>query len=1291
MSKFEKKLSRKIDLSKNDQHNRINDNDLDIIKLQKLFFSEEKNDKTCTQINKYALLPGNSLKALSEKNENALIQTCLSISQNILISPNDDEIEFFPAKKIFSLLRSHILSFENVELVNAIINMFNSYIDKGGDSEQLQALCSDLINKIKHEKINYVAENVIKFFYLGSYCFIDKLTNKYFINNLINMLFYQDDYIQQQTLNLLTLIIEHEPGNKIEYLDHSSSLIGYLINANISETCKASVIRILKFLFKFFSSLDLHYREITLLSDIADTLFEFISIDSDINDEIFNCIVVLLASISNKNDAIKTITDLKSFSDLLVYLLKQNMNEEYGENLILLVKILISSLEISRKNQNLANISLTKSLNFKNKEVKIKQIDAKKWNKLKSDDSLIINMGVYLGFEAIKATLSEIDFEKIDLNQKVAYRRDDKKIYDIKFYSKISPINKISSESLVVCKDVYKLLCELIIKVLPSINNFDVLEEFISYIVFFMVSIDRKYENKSINICLEHLLKNKYIEFNMMAVKLILAIYNSNEELAISLLKSPSIGSLFNDILKKKSEKSVTKPMKKILLFFENFFMPIKVNLTFESDELFKIVSKMVEKGKNIDKKLLLEFCNFLSRAELNYHEIIRRNLVKNLETVCHNMHESGRFSELFDLLNSEVTGTDFKPLHRFIEIIMHSINVSSTLMLDQSNETIKLSSSLKLFNLLQAINKVPVTIAISMPKGVSTHKNSLLVNQFIFKCKLSMTVKKLASEFVEKINKENGQKPNLTLGRNFRIHRNLILLIKNIRLPEDMPIFQVLLISNFINSDKNSPFPLDTNEKLFKTIKKLACKPLILAALPRTKQYIELYKNVSPFVPGILMEKKYLAKEEKKVSLISNDTLSKLELLKMFLDYNESAILDLNVDLKSIELTNIIISMLSNSFFQISGTMPLDIHSTILKFKHNLSLQMRKSLFSQTALISLRTYLLDISEIFFSTSGVRLFNFPNEESKIYRQFLLQFAMEHFAKHRNKIYSHFEFNFDEEVGFGLGPTLEFYSGVCKNICSYKNAWFVCDSGFLHPKPNYDKNPVLNEISSMFTFIGQLIAKSLIDSKLITIPLSIPFLKALLGQRCSFSDLEFINKEVYNSLLIASKMDNIEDIGLYFIDPFNESLLKSAHSGKIITNSNFQHYIDTVVDRYFNTGIRYALDCFIAGFSQYCSINLLKFFTAKEISEILNGVNISDQLTEKLLTANIAASNGYSLKSMPIKYFIDFVASSSSDIQRKLIKFITGSPRLPVGGLKDLNPPLTVAKRDSDHPDQDFPT
>ena len=57
-----------------------------------------------------------------------------------------------------------------------------------------------------------------------------------------------------------------------------------------------------------------------------------------------------------------------------------------------------------------------------------------------------------------------------------------------------------------------------------------------------------------------------------------------------------------------------------------------------------------------------------------------------------------------------------------------------------------------------------------------------------------------------------------------------------------------------------------------------------------------------------------------------------------------------------------------------------------------------------------------------------------------------------------------------------------------------------------------------------------------------------------------------------------------------------------------------------------------------------------------------------------------ADHGYNMESKAIKFFFEILSEYDTDQQRKFLQFVTGSPRLPVGGLKSLSPALTIVRK-----------
>jgi E3 ubiquitin-protein ligase TRIP12 len=68
--------------------------------------------------------------------------------------------------------------------------------------------------------------------------------------------------------------------------------------------------------------------------------------------------------------------------------------------------------------------------------------------------------------------------------------------------------------------------------------------------------------------------------------------------------------------------------------------------------------------------------------------------------------------------------------------------------------------------------------------------------------------------------------------------------------------------------------------------------------------------------------------------------------------------------------------------------------------------------------------------------------------------------------------------------------------------------------------------------------------------------------------------------------------------------------------------------------------------------------------------------------------NVIPDHGYDRSSLVFLDFIKYMEELNGEEIRNFLMFITGSPRLPLGGLKSLRPKLTVVKRTCGEEDPD---
>uniref|UniRef100_A0A2K5C947 E3 ubiquitin-protein ligase n=1 Tax=Aotus nancymaae TaxID=37293 RepID=A0A2K5C947_AOTNA len=175
--------------------------------------------------------------------------------------------------------------------------------------------------------------------------------------------------------------------------------------------------------------------------------------------------------------------------------------------------------------------------------------------------------------------------------------------------------------------------------------------------------------------------------------------------------------------------------------------------------------------------------------------------------------------------------------------------------------------------------------------------------------------------------------------------------------------------------------------------------------------------------------------------------------------------------------------------------------------------------------------------------------------------------------------------------------------------------------------------------SYFCFIGRFIAMALFHGKFIDTGFSLPFYKRMLSKKLTIKDLESIDTEFYNSL-IWIRDNNIEECGLemYFsvdmeiLGKVTSHDLKLGGSNILVTEENKDEYIGLMTEWRFSRGVQEQTKAFLDGFNEVVPLQWLQYFDEKEL---------------------------------------EFVKETDNEVRMRLLQFVTGTCRLPLGGFAEL--------------------
>lgn len=207
----------------------------------------------------------------------------------------------------------------------------------------------------------------------------------------------------------------------------------------------------------------------------------------------------------------------------------------------------------------------------------------------------------------------------------------------------------------------------------------------------------------------------------------------------------------------------------------------------------------------------------------------------------------------------------------------------------------------------------------------------------------------------------------------------------------------------------------------------------------------------------------------------------------------------------------------------------------------------------------------------------------------------------------------------------------------------------------------------------FRGAGRLLGRALLEGRVMRAPLALPILKHLLATPISLADLEFVDEEVYQSLLWLKENIGVDSLSL----DFSITRLNAKNDIEVIDlkeNGRDIEVTDANKDEYINLRMRYImLDSFaeqlqylMTGVFEVIPQELLLVFDYQELEFILCGapsINVDDW------KAHTQISDG--LPKELLDWFWDIVESFSAEECARLLQFATGSSRVPVQGFRAL--------------------
>ncbi|CAH8582810.1 unnamed protein product [Heterobilharzia americana] len=250
------------------------------------------------------------------------------------------------------------------------------------------------------------------------------------------------------------------------------------------------------------------------------------------------------------------------------------------------------------------------------------------------------------------------------------------------------------------------------------------------------------------------------------------------------------------------------------------------------------------------------------------------------------------------------------------------------------------------------------------------------------------------------------------------------------------------------------------------------------------------------------------------------------------------------------------------------------------------------------------------------------------------------------------------FTGEEGLDYG-GLSREWFFKLSTELLNPMYCLFEYASGnnyALQINPASSVNP---EHLEYFRFVGRFIAGIV----------SCPFI-----DKSTLADIETVDLEYYNSLKFIQE-SNIDECALdiYFamdyeiLGELRTHELKPGGKDILVTDENKQEYIDLMVNWRFSRGVEDQTNAFLTGFEDVFPLQWLQYFDERELEVLLCGMQQIDVDDWQAHTTY----KKYDSRSPQVVWFWRFVRGLTQQKRIRLLQFVTGTCRVPVGGFKNL--------------------
>ncbi|KAK1827684.1 hypothetical protein QBC39DRAFT_167566 [Podospora conica] len=293
---------------------------------------------------------------------------------------------------------------------------------------------------------------------------------------------------------------------------------------------------------------------------------------------------------------------------------------------------------------------------------------------------------------------------------------------------------------------------------------------------------------------------------------------------------------------------------------------------------------------------------------------------------------------------------------------------------------------------------------------------------------------------------------------------------------------------------------------------------------------------------------------------------------------------------------------------------------------------------------------------------------------------------------------------------GGGVTKEFLTSVTQEAFTKFDLFIANKQNAYYPNPYFmdQRNALLRRqgveagsaewrkaqetLVSQYDFLGRIIGKCMYEGILLDITFAGFFLlkwasASSNSYRANINDLRELDEELYQGMMrLKNYPGDVRDWGLDFtiddeISPPGEPLRTVTRNlmpngDKVpVTNENKPLYISYVARHRLMSQPHQVTHAFLRGLGMIIRPTWLSMFNQKELQRLVGGDSSDIDVDD--LQNHTEYSGVYDDKHPTVRFFWQAMRDFSDGERREVLKFVTSTPRAPLLGFSQLNPPFSI--------------